>query len=79
MDIPSGVVVDSFNPVISKDGQTITFDCYMEKSRYDPIYTMDPDLIDTEILVRMQSTLQQNRTSITRKKTDGSEVRDYRT
>jgi hypothetical protein len=65
VDIPSGVVPSSFVPELSPDGRTIVFDCYMERSRYNPQYTMDSNLAGAPgVIVAMQKTLQDNWTHV---------------
>ena len=78
VDIPSGVAPESFQPEFSADGKSISFSCYMERSRYNPIYTLESNLQQSKpVLVGVQKACQDSWSYICRKNTTG-ETRDYR-
>lgn len=79
VDVPAGVAPSSFVAELSSDGREIVYDCYMERSRYDHIYTLDDDLVAADaVKIGMQKSLQEQWTYIKKKQTDAGEVRDYR-
>lgn len=78
VDIPSGVVPNSFDPVLSDDGRSVEFTCYLERSRYYPKYTLEPNLQRNKaVSVGVQKAMQDQWTFIS-KKNEAGEVRDYR-
>ena len=79
VDIPAGVAPLSFVPEISSDGKSVVFDCYLERSRYVPDYTLEDHFVDDRgIFVGVQKALQDVWTYITRKQTDAGEIRNYK-
>ena len=79
VDIPAGVAPLSFIPEIAPDGRSVIFDCYLERSRYVPKYTLERDFVnDRGIFVGVQKALQDVWTYVTRKQVDSGEIRNYK-
>ena len=82
VDVPAGVVVQSFQPEVSQDGIEIVYNCFLDQSRHNVLYTLGSRLGGSKFIhTGMQQALTKSWSHIKdkfdRSSKGGGEVCDY--